>query len=191
MSIAMFKLESFTSAMAEQGARVTYDRASLDQAFADGVTEGLARAQREDMNSLSAGLERLAKALGDDEDRRAALRQEALSSLAPVLEQILDCLVPASESPRLEAALTEQLMRLSREGSALRASISCSPAMRGMVEHCLAEAGLDEIELVASDSDRISLSLSGGRIDFSADRMANEIRELIAEIKGEDAAWTH
>jgi len=63
--------------------------------------------------------------------------------------------------------------------------------MRGMVEHCLAEAGLDEIELVASDSDRISLSLSGGRIDFSADRMANEIRELIAEIKGEDAAWTH
>ena len=191
MSVAMFKLESFTSALAEQGARVTYDKESLDRAFADGIAEGMARAEREDARTLSIGLERLARAITDDEGRRVVLRQEALTSLAPVLDQILDCLAPASESRRLEAALTEELSRLSRKGQPLKASISCHPKMQGLVERCLADAGIREIELVPSDSDRISLALQGGRIEFAPDIMAAEIRELIAEIKGEDASWTH
>lgn len=191
MSIAMFKLESFTAAMADQGARVTYDKESLDRAFSDGFAQGQALAEREQMRNLSVGLERLAQAVRDDEARRAGLRQEALASLAPVLDQILDCLAPIGESRRLEAALIDQLSRLSREGQPLRASISCSPRMRDMVERCLAATGLEEIVVTAAEGDRISLALTGGRIEFSPDRMAAEIRELIAEIKGDETSWTH
>ena len=84
------------------------------------------------MGTLNAGLDRLARALADDEARRADLRREAVEALAPILTQILDCLAPAAQSRRLEEALTEELLRLSRAAPPLRASIACGPSLRAM-----------------------------------------------------------
>ena len=108
MTLAAFKLESFSAAVAAQGAALTFSREALDQAFADGLAEGMARQQDEQARTLNAGLERLARALTDEDARRAELRCEAVAALAPILSQILDCLVPAADSRRLEAALTEE-----------------------------------------------------------------------------------
>lgn len=196
MSPAVLKLESFSAAMAAPGASMTFSREALDQAFADGLAEGMARQGDEQVRTLNAGLERLARALADDDARRTELRQEAVGALAPVLAQILDCLAPAAESRRLEAALSAELLRLSRTAPPLRASVACSPSLRAMVERCLAECGLDGIDITEAEGERISLSLQGGRIDLEPARVAEGIRALISEINGakpngDEASWTH
>lgn len=192
MTLAAFKLESFGAAVAAQGAALSFTREALDQAFADGVAEGRARQHEEQVRTLNAGLDRLAGALAEDEARRADLRREAVEALAPVLAQILDCLAPAAESRRLEAALTEELVRLSRQSRPLRASIACGPSLRAMVDRCLAETGLEGIEVTESEAERISLSLQGGRIELDPARVADDIRALVTEISENGAAsWTH
>lgn len=191
MTLAVLKLESFSAAVAAQGAPLAFSREALDQAFADGLAEGIVRQQDEQARTLNAGLERLARALADDEARRAELRREAVDALAPILALILDCLAPAAESRRLEAALTGELLRLSRTAPALRASIACGPSLRAMVDRCLADCRLEGIEVTESDSERIALSLQGGRIELEPARVAEGIRALIAEINGSETSWTH
>ncbi|WP_295044315.1 hypothetical protein [uncultured Paracoccus sp.] len=196
MTLAAFKLESFGAAMAAQGAALSFTREAVDQAFADGMAEGMARQADEQVRTLNAGLDRLARALADDEARRADLRREAVAALAPILWQILDCLAPAAESRRLEAALTEELLRLSRTASPLRASVACGSSLRAMVDRCLADCGLEGIEVTTAETDRISLSLQGGRIDLDPGQVADDIRALLTEINapqpnGDDTSWTH
>ena len=116
---------------------------------------------------------------------------EAVEALAPILAQILDCLAPAGESRRLEAALTEELLRLSRSAPPLRASITCGPSLRAMVDRCLAECGLEGIEVTAGEAERISLSLQGGRIELDPAGVTQDIRRLVAEINGDETSWTH
>ena len=196
MTLAVFKLESFSAAVAAQGAALTFSREALDQAYADGLAEGAARQQDEQARTLSAGLDRLARALADDEARRAELRREAVDALAPILAQILDCLAPAAESRRLEGALSAELLRLSRLAPPLRASIACGPSLRALVDRYLAESGLEGIAVTEAESERIALSLQGGRIELEPARVAEGIRALIAEIngpkpEGDEASWTH
>lgn len=201
MTLAVFKLESFSAAVAAQGAQPTFSREALDQAYADGLAEGIARQQDEQARTLSAGLERLGRALADDEARRAELRREAVDALTPILVQILDCLAPAAESRRLEEALTAELLRLSRMAPPLKARVTCGPSLRAMVDRCLTGCGLEGIEVSESDSDRIALSLAGGRIELEPARVADTIRTLIAEIsgpkqeeatlEGDETSWTH
>ena len=192
MTLAVFKLESFGAAVAAQGAALTFSREALDQAFADGLAEGMARQGDEQARTLNAGLDRLARALADDEARRAELRREAVEALTPILAQILDCLAPAAESRRLEAALAAELLRLSRTATPLRASIACGPSLRAMVDRCLADCGLEGIEVTTAETDRISLSLQGGRIELDPARVAEDIRALLTEINGNEASsWTH
>lgn len=194
MSLAVLKLESF-SAVAAPGASPVVSQQALDQAFADGLAEGIARQGDEQVRTLTAGLDRLVRALADEDARRAELRQDAVAAMAPVLEQILDCLVPAAESRRLEAALTGELLRLSAAAPPLRASIACGPSLRAMVERCLAACGLEGIAITPSEAERISLSLQGGRIDLEPSGVVEGIRALIAEISGpkpngDEASWT-
>lgn len=192
MTLAVFKLESFGAAVVAQGVALTFSREALDQAFADGLAEGMARQGDEQARTLNAGLDRLARALADDEARRAELRREAVEALTPILAQILDCLAPAAESRRLEAALAAELLRLSRTAPPLRASIACGPSLRAMVDRCLADCGLEGIEVTTAESDRISLSLQGGRIELDPARVAEDIRTLLTEINGNEASsWTH
>lgn len=190
MTAAMFKLESFSSAMAGHGAPVTFTREAVDRAFADGLAEGLARKESDDLRNLGAGLERLQRGLSDDHGRRSQLRQEAVEALAPILTQMLDCLVPSAESQRLEKALNDELVRLARAHDPLRAIISCNAALRPMVDRCLTETGITDIDVIEAETDRISLSLRGGRIELSPDTIARDIRQLIAELQGENATWT-
>lgn len=201
MSLAVFKLESFGAAVAAQGAELTFTQDALDQAYADGLADGVARQADDQARTLTAGLERLARALADDEARRDALRREAAGALTPILAQILDCLAPAAQSRRLEAALTEELLRLSRCATPMRASIACGPSLRAVVDRCLAHCGLVGIDVAETESERISLSLGGGRIELDPTCVADGIRALIGEITGpgstgpkpdgDDMSWTH
>lgn len=189
MTLALYKLESFSGA--GKRAEPMFGKDQIDQAFANGLSEGLARKDDEQLRHLAAGLERLSRALAEDDARRAALRDDAVAALAPILDAIIDNLAPAAESHRLEAALRGELARLAQLSTPLRARIACCHRLRGMVERCLAETGLDAIELTEAETDRISLSLQGGRIEISPDQIAQDIRALISELKKDDSSWTH
>lgn len=183
MTVAMFKLESFAPALSGMDRIRANDRAALDQAYADGLAEGLRRQEAQQIRNLQDMIDRLAQMLADDEARLARQRSEAVATLAPVLHHILDCLAPGTESRRLEAALTNELMRLSQEAPALRASLTCGPSLRAMVDRCLAQAGIDTIAVTTGDCDVVNLTVEGGRIEFSPARMAAQIRALIDEIR--------
>lgn len=191
MSLAIFKLESFTTAQAGHGALSNITPDVVDLAYADGLAEGLARKQDAELRSLKAGLDSLAKTLGAEEARRIELRQEAVDALAPILEQILDCVLPAAESRRLEAALAAELHRLSRSATPLHARITCNPRLRDLVERCLAASGIETIELVETDANCIGLTLQGGRIELSSEKTAADIRALVQEIRKDASQWTN
>lgn len=190
MTLALFKLESFSAAQAGPAAQALYGQEAIDHAFAEGVASGLARREDDELRNLGAGLERLSRALGEDAERRTVLRNEAVAALAPILEAIVDSMAPADRSRQLESALQDELARLARLSSPLRARIACGPRLRGMIERCCAEAGIGEIDLTDTGSDRISLSLQGGRIELSPEKIAQDIRALISELKEDDPSWT-
>lgn len=191
MSPAALKLEAFHLSRVASDVQAAEKRAAVAQAYADGLSEGLARQEDEQIRILHAGLDRLARALKDEDDRLARLRREVVGALTPILSQILDCLAPAARSQRLEAALGAELVRLAQQARPVTVSIACGPALRPMVEEGLARHGLSGIAIIEGDADRIAFSLEGGRIELDPAAVADSIRNLIAEIIEDDASWTH
>ena len=191
MSLAMFKLESFSNALTDRGAVVTFTQEDLDQAYADGRTDGRAQAEDADLRTLGAGLERLAESLAADESRRQQLRQEAVDALYPLLTQIVDLLAPPSSSRRLEEALRAELTHLAQRSQPVTARIACSDRLRALVDRCLGDAGLTGIEVEPAASDRIVVTLQGGRIEITPETIAQDIRALLEEINEDQTPWTH
>lgn len=187
---SVVKLECFTSAEDQTRAAI-YTRDDLDMAYADGMTAGRAERQNEELQALYSGLERMVVALGAEDARRATLRDEAVQALAPILTAILDATTPAANSRRMEEALQQELQSLAGRAGPLRCRISCSPALKDMVERHLRQLGMDGVELEIREQECISLALEGGRIELSATRLAEDIRRLIDEINGDDEKWTH
>ena len=186
----MFKLESFSNAPVIRPVEPTFTQADLDQAHADGMAQARAALEDQQMQQLRASLEAVAAGLAEDEARRRQMRQEAVDALAPILHQILDLMAPPLGARRLEEALLSELSHLAQRTSPLGVRISCGAGLRGMVERCLAQAGLEGIALSDRAEDSITVTLHGGRIDITPDRIAEDIRALIAEITQEDSPWT-
>lgn len=191
MSLALFKLESFSSPTAIRPPEPTFSRDDLDQAFADGMARARAEAADAQAAALRDELARLAASLSDDADRRRVLRQEAVEALTPVLHQILDLTAPAFASRRLEEALRDELADLARRAAAPTARIACPEPLHPLVASCIADAGLEGIELIPAADDRITITLQGGRIEFDPARTVAEIRALILEITEDTNPWTH
>ena len=187
----MFKLESFSNAVAARPVEATFTQADLDQAHADGRAQARAELEDQQLRQLQSSLEEVAASLAADEARRKQLRQEAVDALSPILHQILDLMAPPLTSRRLEEALRSELTHLAQRASPVGVEIACSARLRDMVARCLAEAGLQGIDLSDRAEDIITVTLQGGRIEFTPDSIAGDIRALIAEITQEDSTWTH
>lgn len=189
MASAAFKLESFVPATQRQPV-ATFSREELDRSYADGLAEGRAQRESEESGRLMAALEHLSQALSDDEERRDKLRKEALSALFPLVAEIVDAVAPSIASERLERALADELERLAQTAPPVRARISCSEKLRELVETCISQSGMDQIEVELVESDRVSVALAGGSIEFSQEKITRQVRELIDEVKEDIAAWT-
>lgn len=192
MTLALFRLESFSHrAPAVEIAEVSFCRDDLDQAYADGYGAGKAEAYEAQAEALTRHLSELSQALAEDDSRRAVLRAEAVATLAPVLSQILDLVVPAGQSRRLEESLNAELMRLADQAPALKVRIACGPGLRTMVERCLSEHGLSGLMIDDIPAAKVSIILEGGRIEISPEQVAQDLAALIADIKEGASEWTH
>ena len=192
MSLAMFKLESF-SRQPEQLApgEQVFSRDAFDQAYMDGYGAGQAETREAQLAELSQAIAVLAASLADDEARRAVLRAEAVAALLPLLSQVLDVMAPAAVSQRLEQALAAELSRLSERAAPLRARISCGAGLMALVGELLDRHGLSGIEISQTACPQVVIALEGGRIELDPAQAATEIAALIAEITQESASWTH
>ena len=191
MTLAMFKLESFSNAPVDHAPPMIFTQADLDRAFAEGAEEATLKSQDDQLRALDAALTQLARTMADDETRRARLRSEAVAVLGPILTQIIDLMAPPHASGRLEKALVHELERLAQETTPLIAQITCSDRMRDMVERCLTQTGLQSIAVAPAATDTITVTLEGGRITLDPETITGDIRALIFEITEEDTTWTH
>ena len=95
MSGSVIKLESFASA---PGSAAMFNAAALDEAYREGYADGRADERGQDMKSLIQQIRALTDEISDDDARRAALRGDAVQVLSPILGQLIDALVPTSDS---------------------------------------------------------------------------------------------
>jgi hypothetical protein len=191
MSLAMFKLESFSTALADQAAPMIFTPLDMDRAHAEGFEEATAQAVDAQLHALDDSLRQLARTMSDDETRRTHLRSQAVQALGPILSQILDLMAPSASSRRLEEALMGELTRLAQESTPLVAQISCSDRLRGLVERCLTQTGLQTVTIAPAPTDTVTVTLQGGRITLDPDTITGDIRALISEITEDDTTWTH
>lgn len=178
MNHAVIKLESFLTPQVPQ-----FPQSAVEQAYAEGYADGRAKEQNHLLTQLATEMQRLAESLDNDQRRRRDIHHQAVRALAPLLDEIIFALGSGADSQQLEAALNGELARLADMTAPLRCRISCSAEMRKMVEACLARNHVDGIELDETSQSGITLSLQGGHIHFDKDKIANEIRSLITEIK--------
>ena len=182
MSGSVIKLESFASTTPSAA---IFTVAALEEAYREGYADGRADDRGQDMKALVLQIKALTDGMTDDSTRRAALRDEAVQTLSPILDQMIDALAPSTESARLERALTMELAQLAQRSTPLTCRIECGAADLPMVERCVAESGATGIQIDAKGAAGIRVELQGGRIEFDPGRLAADIRALIAEIQGE------
>lgn len=181
MAHAAVKLESFTPCViAEPSAAFTQD--DLDRAREEGLAEGAASARDEQVRELLAAMRQLCAEYSDSAERTQKIYLETIESLQPVLAEIVEALAPTSCSSRLETALMETFEKLGQSETPGGVRITCGSKLKDIVDRCLSDSGLSAVEVEYDDSREVSLSLSGGRIEFSQDRITREFRKLIEEI---------
>lgn len=184
----VIKLESFTTPVPESETPVgTFFQKDIDQARAEGIAEGLLQSEDKSAATLCEALESLGKVLEISEEQRSVIHKEAVSALIPVLSEIVDALAPALVSQRLERILKAELTRIAHLAEPMRVRLSCSKSLHEIVKIWIAETGISEIELDTNPTEGITLSHTGGNINFSQDKITTEIRRLIDEIKEEPA----
>jgi len=191
MSVAIFKLESFSNALADQTSPMIFTQEDMDRAHSEGFAEANAQAVDAQLHALDGSLRHLAQTMTDDETRRTQLRAQAVQALGPILSQILDLMAPSATSRRLEDALMTELARLAQDCTPLVAQISCSDRLRGLVERCLTQTGVQTVAIEPAPTDTITVTLQGGRIVLDPQTIAGDIRALISEIAEDDTTWTH
>lgn len=186
MSLAMFKLESFSRP--ETGLNtpeIRYCRDDVDQAYADGYATGRAEATEAQIQDLHRALAALSDVMAEDDARRHALRQEAVDALLPVLEQIIDLMAPVEISRRIEQSLADELRRLAQSAVPVRAEILCGQSLRGLVTESLKAHDLQRLRIIEIDEPVIRIRLDGGRIEITPGQIAKNIAAVIAAAREE------
>lgn len=183
MSPAVITFESFApESAASRTARLASQAA--DQAYRTGFADGRAAQSSDEAAALIQAIREMAQELSQEDRRRAALRQEAVRALSPILSAILDAVAAPGMAARLETTLIEELARLAQSAPAMTCHVTCPSHLRPHVERCAREAGLEGLEIIEkSAGSALHLSLQGGQIEFSQERVLDTIRALIREIQ--------
>ena len=188
MASTAIKLEAFIPAKPQSPPEPIFTLDDLNRARAEGYTDGDEQARTGDIHQLCAGLERLSQSLADDQRLRHQIRTEMTSAFIPLMSGIIDALAPLHASQRIERALSAELNRLADNENPISARIACNDRLRGMVERCIADANIAEIALDDTVSDCISLSFTGGHIEFSNEKIISEIKNIINELSEDSKA---
>lgn len=179
---ALLQLERFDRVPLEAPPPV-FDQSDLDAAFERGLAEGRHEAEARQAGALCAALSALSGRLDAEREARRGEGAAAVRALAPLIEALLDGIIPAVARARLQAALLEELLRLSAAGPPLGARIRCGPELAAFAAGCLAATGLSGIEIDPMGPEGVAeAELLGGRVTWDVALIAADLRRLVNEL---------
>lgn len=179
---ALLQLERFDRPPVEVPPAV-FAQADLDAAFDRGLAEGQRRAKARQVGALCDALSGLARRLQAEHEARAAAGMAEVRAIAPLIEALLDGILPAVARARLQAALLEELLKLAAAVPPATARIRCGPDLAAFSAACLARTGLAGIEIDPSGPEGTAeAELLGGRVTWDMGQIAAELRRLVNEL---------
>lgn len=179
---AVLQLERFDRAAAEAPPAI-FAQADLDAAFERGQAEGRQQARARQMSELRDTLAGLSRQLEAEHAARVAMGAAGVRAIAPLVEALLDGIIPAVAKARLQAALLEELLKLASDIAPPVVRIRCGPDLAAFIEACLSAAGLTGIEVDRSGPEGVAeADLLGSRITWDIMEIAASLRELVNEL---------
>lgn len=164
-----------------------FRQAELDAAFADGVAEGLRRAETQQSDRLCEVLAGLATSLETGRAQRGQSQAAQIRALAPLLDALFDQVIPVMARIRLRDALLAQLEKLAGAVSPLGVKIRCGPDTAGFLSANLARLGLSAVQIDDTAAEGcVEAELTGGEIVWDEAALAAQLRRLIEEMMETD-----
>lgn len=179
---ALLQLERFDRGPAEAPPAV-FAQADLEAAFARGLDEGRRQAEARQVGVLCDAVTGLSLRLDAEREARSAAGVAAVGAIAPLIEALLDGILPAVARARLQAALLEEMLKHASAVPPLAGRIRCGPDLADFAAACLSTTGLPGIEIDATGPQgRAEVELLGGRVTWDVGLIAAELRGLVNEL---------
>lgn len=183
---APLKLERFDLA-ADPLPVPVHTRQDLDDALARGIAEGRRAAEAEQTQAICAALAELSARLEAQDALRDSAGAAQARIMAPLIEALLDGIVPAIARAKVQASLELQLSELAAAVSPLRARIRCGPDLAASVAGCIARIGLESIVVDPSaPNGQVAAELTGGLVTWDVAAVADQLRDLFLEMMEKD-----
>lgn len=164
-----------------------FRQAELDAAFADGLAEGLRRAESQRADRLCEELAGLSVSLETGRALRAQSQAEQIRAFAPLLDALFDQLLPAVARIRLRDAVLAQLAELAGAVAPLGVSIRCGPGTARFLSANLARLGLSAVQIDDTGPEgSVEAEMTGGEILWDEAALAAQLRRLIEEMMETD-----
>lgn len=182
MSQVAFKLESFSDTPTMPRAMVDAD--AVEQAYREGLAEGRAAGFSAELRGLTEAITAFEAQLAEAALIRAAAYGDALTSLTPVLHEIVAALAKDESSTMLETALTRELHEIAAGAQPAGWHILCPPGMEPVIRRCAEAAGgvAPDIRATPGILDP-QIVMDQGRIVFSKSQVATRFADLISELQ--------
>jgi len=179
---AVLQLERF-GRTADEAPPAIFAQADLDAAFERGRAEGRQQTQEWQKSELRDTLAGLSRQLEAEHAARVAMGAGGVMAIAPLIEALLDGIIPAVARARLQAALLGELLSLASAVTPPTLHIRCGPDLAAFIEACLSAAGLAGIEIDRSGPEGVAeADLLGSRVTWDIAQIAGSLRELVNEL---------
>lgn len=180
MNAKIIRLDRFSTPdqplrrLTEVDLAVSYDR---------GLAEGMRLAEETTLAMLSGQVQHLQSTLALNDEQAREIRRQTIQALAPVLQEIVALLAPASRSERITSALRTELDRLVDDASPRTCTITCGPDLGDAVRDSLPPESA-YLRVVISDhhQETAEIHCDGGVIRFDDAAMIKGITALINDI---------
>ena len=180
---ALLQLERFDLGAAKAAPPPLFRQSDLDAAFAQGLAQGRQEAEAARLDQLLAALAGLSERLDDESTARVADGEKQVGAMAPLVEALLEGVMPAIARARLESSLLSELRQLAASVTPLAARIRCGADMAAFASACLSAVGIEAIEIDPSGRDgTVEADLLGGLSTWDVALVAEQLRSLVREM---------
>lgn len=184
MSVAAIRLECFGPSTHHPYKRELTEK-SLQDAYQQGLADGLERANAEAKYSASQEFLRISEQLRLTEAQNRREFDDLLGQvLVPMLDIVLEHVAPLGMKQRMSQFLVSELLRIEGAGTAATATVRCPSYLLDELDELANTAGVTNIHLEQSpiDTSRVEIAVDQGTVTFDPDQFVSDLRQLIKDI---------
>lgn len=179
---AVLRLERFDPAEAPAPAEL-HTAEELQDAYAQGVIAGREQAFAEQIDRMRLALEGVSAEMAGLRAALADTGGDRARALAPLVDALLDGVLPAVARARLESALLEAFVRLAETVTPLTLDVRCGPDLAAFVRACAGAVGIEGVRIADDGPDgTVTAELLGGVMAWDQAAVSAQLRALVQEI---------